>query len=145
VRVVHRDGTVADVVDVRAPVGIEVGFTVLRRPEQPITPKIKLVDGQGQVAFNAIDTDPRWHASPEPGDYVVTAWIPANLLNEGLVNVSPTIVRLTTVKFHHHAGAVDAVSFHVQDPAEGDSSRGLFLGSWQGAVRPLIEWTCEEA
>jgi hypothetical protein len=35
------------------------------------------------------------------------------------------------------------VSFHVQDPGEGDSARGLFTGQWQGVVRPLLEWTTE--
>jgi len=35
----------------------------------------------------------------------------------------------------------EAVSFHVQDPAEGDSSRGTFTGQWRGVVRPLLEWT----
>ncbi len=33
---------------------------------------------------------------------------------------------------HPHAGVRDAVSFHVQDPGEGDSARGLFTGQWQG-------------
>jgi lipopolysaccharide transport system ATP-binding protein len=144
VRVVDAHGALAEVTDVRRSVGIELGLTILRRGADAITPKIKLVDGQGQVAFNAIDTDPRWLEPPAPGDYVVTAWIPSNLLNEGLVNVGVSVVKLATVKFHHHAGVHDAVSFHVQDPAEGDSSRGHYLGSWQGAVRPLIEWTCEQ-
>ena len=65
-----------------------------------------------------------------------------NLLNEGLVNVGVSVVKLA-VKFHHHAGVHDAVSFHVRDPGEGDSSRGHYLGSW--AVRPLIEWTLRRA
>jgi lipopolysaccharide transport system ATP-binding protein len=141
VRAVHPDGSLAEVVDVRRTVGVEIVFTILRRPDEPVTPKIKLVDGQGQVAFNAIDTDPRWHTLPAPGDYVATAWIPGNLLTEGLVNASVSVVKLATVKFHHHTG--ESISFHVQDPGEGDSARGLFLGSWQGAVRPLLEWTCE--
>jgi lipopolysaccharide transport system ATP-binding protein len=144
VRVVLEDGSLAETVDARGPVGIEIGFTVLRKPEQPIVPKVKLVDGQGQTAFNAIDTDPRWHEPPAPGDYVATAWIPGNLLNEGLFVVETTVVKLTSTRFSFHAGVRDALAFHVYDPGEGDSSRGLYLGSWRGAVRPLLEWTVEE-
>ena len=29
-------------------------------------------------------------------------------------------------------------------PGEGDSSRGLFTGTWKGAVRPLLDWTTVE-
>lgn len=143
-RVVLGDGSLAETVDARSPVGIEIGFTVLRTPEQPIVPKVKLVDGQGQTAFNAIDTHPRWHEPPAPGEYVATAWIPGNLLNEGLFVVETTVVKLTAPRFSFHAGLRDALVFHVYDPGEGDSSRGLYQASWRGAVRPLLEWTVEE-
>jgi len=75
---------------------------------------------------------------------VATAWIPGNLLNEGLVTVDVGICSLNAPKLHPHAGCVDAVSFHVQDPGEGDSAKGLFTGQLQGVVRPLLEWTTEE-
>ena len=52
--------------------------------------------------------------------------------------------RSAATKLHPHAGCIDAVSFHVQDPGEGDSARGLFTGQWKGVVRPLLEWTTEE-
>ena len=34
-----------------------------------------------------MDTSPRWHEPTPPGEYVATAWIPGNLLNEGLITV----------------------------------------------------------
>jgi hypothetical protein len=58
--------------------------------------------------------------------------------------VDVAVIELGTVRFHHHAGATGIVSFHVQDRGEGDTSRGLFLGQWRGAVRPLLEWVDEE-
>jgi lipopolysaccharide transport system ATP-binding protein len=143
-RVVHEDGSTADAVDVRMPVGIEIGFTILRENDVPIFPKIKLVGRQGDIAFNAMDTSPRWHTPSEPGDYVTTAWIPGNLLNEGFTSVEVTICSLGAAKLHPHAGARDAVAFHVQDPGEGDSARGHFAGQWRGVVRPLLDWTTEE-
>jgi len=142
VRVVGADGETADFVDVREPVGIELAFSVLRTGS-PVLPKIKVVTG-GQIAFNAMDVEPRWHDPSRPGDYVATAWIPGNFLNEGLVTVDAAICSIDSPKLHHHLSVHEAVSFHVQDPLEGDSSRGTFTGQWRGVVRPLLQWTCEE-
>jgi lipopolysaccharide transport system ATP-binding protein len=139
-RVVQK-GDEAAVVDVREPVGIEVGFEVLKRG-QPVFPKIKVYDPQSVVAFNAMDTSSKWDEPADPGTYVSTAWIPGNLLNEGLVTVWAQIASLTQPKLHTHAGG--GVAFHVQDLGEGDSARGRYLGEWQGVVRPLLEWTTEE-
>ena len=77
-----------------------------------------------------------------PGDYVATAVVPANFLNEGLVSVHVAVCSLGTHRLEHHFQVHDAVSFHVQDPGEGDSARGMFAGQWKGVVRPLLDWTC---
>jgi lipopolysaccharide transport system ATP-binding protein len=143
VRVV-QDEEVAHAVDVRRPVGIEITFTVLEAGDAPIFPKIKVVDQRGDVAFNSMDTSARWHEPAPPGEYLATAWIPGNYLNEGLLSIQAAVCSVGTMKLHSHAIFTDAVSFHVQDPGEGDSARGLFGGQWQGVVRPLLEWTTEE-
>ena len=143
VRVVDEDGGVVQGADVRQPVGVEIGFTVLEDGE-PVLPKIKVYDARGEVAFNAMDTSARWHDPTPPGDYVSTAWIPGNFLNEGLTTVDVTVCSIAAPKLHGHAGVYNAVSFHVQDPGEGDSARGLFMGQWKGVVRPLLEWTTEQ-
>jgi lipopolysaccharide transport system ATP-binding protein len=143
VRVVDGGGAVVDAADVREAVGIEIGFTVLRQGPA-LFPKIKVYDARGDVAFNAMDTGERWNQPALPGDYLATAWIPANLLNEGLVTIDAAVCSLGTLKLHPHAGANNAVSFHVQDPGEGDSARGRFAGQWKGVVRPLLDWSVEE-
>jgi lipopolysaccharide transport system ATP-binding protein len=143
VRTLHEDGSPADFVDVRQAVGIEIGFRVLR-PGEAVIPKIKVLDRQGEIAFNAMDTSERWSEPADPGDYVATAWIPGNLLNEGLTSVDVSLCSLASPKLHHHLYERDVVSFHVQDPGEGDSARGHFTGQWKGVVRPLLDWTCEE-
>jgi len=142
VRVARADGETADSVDVREPVGIELAFTVLR-DGPPILPKVKVVAG-GQIAFNAMDVDARWREPSSPGDYIATAWLPGNFLNEGLVTVDAAVCSIDSPKLHHHVSLHEAVSFHVFDPLEGDSSRGTFTGQWRGVVRPLLDWTVEE-
>jgi lipopolysaccharide transport system ATP-binding protein len=142
VRVV-QEGDERGAVDVRDPVGIEICFDVLR-PGPAVFPKIKVYDSRGDVAFNAMDTSARWLEQSAPGEYVATAWIPGNYLNEGLTTVDVTISTIHAPKLTPHAGSRSVVAFHVQDPAEGDSARGTFTGQWQGVVRPLLEWTTEE-
>ena len=113
-------------------------------PGDPIVPKLKLYDQHGATAFNAMDVSGRWHSQSEPGEYVTTAWIPSNFLNEGRMSVDVDVVTIASPKLHPHGSARQAVSFHVYDPAEGDPARGLFTGQWRGVVRPLLEWTTEE-
>jgi lipopolysaccharide transport system ATP-binding protein len=142
IRVLPHDQMPPGVVDVRRPVGIEVVFEV-RRDGKPVFPKIKVLDQEGAIAFNAIDTDERWHAPSRPGTFSATAWIPGNLLNEGPVIVEAAVCSLDYPKFEHHAAVYEAVSFEVLDPGGGDSARGQFSGQWRGVVRPMLDWTCE--
>jgi lipopolysaccharide transport system ATP-binding protein len=141
-RVLDEDGDLVDASDVRRPIGVEISFRVLGS-DTAVIPKIKVVDRQGDIAFNAMDTHERWNAATAPGVYRATAWIPGNLLNEGLTAVDVELVSLAAPKLLHHAQERNAVSFHVQDPGEGDSARGLFTGQVRGVVRPLLEWDAE--
>ncbi|HET8742626.1 MAG TPA: ABC transporter ATP-binding protein [Gaiella sp.] len=142
VRALPHDGMPPGVVDVRKPIGVEITFRVLRNGK-PLFPKIKVLDQEGAIAFNAMDIDRRWLEQTPPGDYAATAWIPANLLNEGSAIVEVAICSLDFPKLEHHAAVYEAISFEVLDPSEGDSARGQFSGQWRGVVRPLLEWTCE--
>jgi lipopolysaccharide transport system ATP-binding protein len=140
VRVIDESGSRTETVDVRRPVGIEIQFSVLRHGV-PVFPKIKLFDGKGDVAFNALDTSPRWKDAQQPGDYSATAWIPGNLLNEGLISIHVDMCSFGPARLSHHATARDLISFHVHDPGEGGSASGQYRGQLQGVVRPLLEWT----
>ncbi|MGZ4314353.1 MAG: ABC transporter ATP-binding protein [Gaiellaceae bacterium] len=138
-----QDGRAVESADVRRPIGIELAFDVLD-DKHAVFPKIKVKSGEGEIVFNALDTNPRWHEPAAPGPYVSTAWIPANLLNEGLFTVDPAVTSLGTGKLLPHTGERQAVSFHVHDTGEGDSARGNYSGQLRGTVRPLLEWTTEE-
>src|SRR5262249_22703843 len=142
VRVVDELGETVQTADVRRPVGIEIVFRVLEQG-QPVFPKIKVYDRRMDIAFNAIDTDERWNDPSPPGDYAATAWIPANLLNEGMATVDVAVASFGTAKFRQHAALYGAISFQVYDPGDGNSARGRFTGELRGVVRPLLEWTTE--
>ncbi|MGI8973762.1 MAG: ABC transporter ATP-binding protein [Gaiella sp.] len=141
-RVVDGDGETVHTIDVREAVGVEVRFTVLEHTG-PLFPKLKVTNERGEVVFNALNTDPRWQSPPELGTYVSTAWIPANLLNEGFMSIDVTVAAFGGAKLVNHVNVPGLVSFHVRDPGEGDSAKGFFTGQLKGAVRPLLEWTTE--
>jgi lipopolysaccharide transport system ATP-binding protein len=143
VRVVDHDGAPAPAIDVRQQIGIEIGFRVLGEGRS-VVPKIKVIDQHGAICFNALDLSPRWNEAAAVGEYLATAWIPGNLLNEGRFSVDVEVVTIASPKLLPHAGAHKVVAFHVYDPAEGDSARGLYTGQLRGVVRPLLEWTSEE-
>ena len=65
IRALPHDGMPPGVVDVRRPIGIEIVFEVLR-DGKPLFPKIKVLDQEGAVAFNAMDTDERWLGPTPP-------------------------------------------------------------------------------
>ena len=72
------------------------------RHGEPIFPKIKVLDARRDIAFNAMDTSERWHEPSPPGEYVATAWIPGNLLNEGSTTVDIAVCSLEAPKLRHH-------------------------------------------
>jgi lipopolysaccharide transport system ATP-binding protein len=60
------------------------------------------------------------------------------LLAEGFFSVSAAMVSEAPFRIHFHEE--QAVSFHVTDPMTGDSARGLHVGPFPGAIRPLLKW-----
>ncbi|HET9289206.1 MAG TPA: polysaccharide ABC transporter ATP-binding protein [Gaiella sp.] len=141
-RVVDMNGDIASTVDVREPIGIEVRFVVLGETG-PLFPKLKLANDRGEVVFNALDPDPRWRSAPEPGTYTCTAWIPANLLNEGVIGVDVAVASMSGPGLVNHVNVPSVVKFHVHDPGLGDTAKGHYTGQLRGGVLPLLDWTTE--
>jgi lipopolysaccharide transport system ATP-binding protein len=145
-RVVDENGDALSTADVREAVGIELQFVVLDE-EEPVFPKIKLTNDRGEIVFNAFDTSSRWHTVPRAGTYRCTAWIPPNLLNEGVIAVDVAIASLSGggAGLANHVNVPSIVKFQVVDPRLGDSASGLHTGQVKGGVRPLLGWTTEYA
>jgi homopolymeric O-antigen transport system ATP-binding protein len=143
-RVVDTTGDTVQTVDVREPFGVEMQFVVLGETG-PLFPKLKLANDRGEVVFNVLDPDPRWRESPEPGTYTCTAWVPPNLLNEGIIAVDATVASLGGPALRNHVNVPSIVTFNVVDPGLGDTAKGLFTGQLRGGVRPLLEWTTSYA
>jgi lipopolysaccharide transport system ATP-binding protein len=139
VRVRDSSGRVADAIDIRERVGIELEYDVLQ-PDVRLLPHFTVTTAQGVLAFVGLDRDPRWRGQPRPcGRYVDVGWIPGNFLAEGamLVGAAMRAYQPDTLHFYER----DAVAFQVLDPATPDTVRGEYPGGIPGAVRPALEWT----
>jgi lipopolysaccharide transport system ATP-binding protein len=138
VRVRTQDGQVADAVDIRQPVGIEIEYEVLQS-DHILLPYYSVFNQEGVKVFAAIDQDPDWRGRPRlPGRYVSTSWIPGNLLSEGMFFIGAAIRDPRPKVWHVHER--EAVGFQVIDSLDGDSARGDFTGHMAGAIRPLLQW-----
>jgi lipopolysaccharide transport system ATP-binding protein len=140
-RVRTEDGQIADLIDIRRLVGIEIEFEVLK-PGHVLLPHFKLFNQIGIEAFNSLDVDPDWRGRPRPaGRYISTGWIPGNFLAEGMMFIGVAMVTLHPKIVHFYER--DVVAFQVVDSTDGDSARGDWTGGLAGVVRPLLKWTTQ--
>jgi len=138
IRVRTQDGRVTDTVDIRQPVGIEIEYEVLQ-PGYELRVYYHVLNEDGIEAFLSIDNDSAWLKKPRPiGRYVSTAWIPGNLLSEGMYFIGPGIYTLNPEVKRFRVS--DAVGIHIIDGMDGHGAR--VDSSWiiPGVVRPLLKW-----
>lgn len=139
IRVVNQRGQSISSVLMDEPFGIEVMFDVLR-PGKNIQPALHFKNEAEQYLFVVAYTDPAWMAAPPPvGRHVATVWVPAHLMNAGVVHVAAAVN--TPDPFERHVVIERAVSFNVFERF-GDMSgaRGLYSRNFPGVVRPRLQW-----
>jgi lipopolysaccharide transport system ATP-binding protein len=141
VRVRTEDGQCTDRIDIRKPVGLEMEYEVLK-PDYRLMPNFHVYNEEGVHVFSAHEHDPLWRGRTRPpACYRSTAWIPGNLLSEGImfVDVGLTTVEPLIIQFTER----QAVAFQVIDSPDGDSARGDWSGPMAGVVRPLLKWSTD--
>jgi lipopolysaccharide transport system ATP-binding protein len=139
VRALAQDGRVADVVDIRKSVSIEMEYDVLK-PGYLLLPYYDVLNEQGTVVFASVDVDPAWRKRSRPsGRWSSTAHIPGNMLSEGTHFVTAGLIVLNPLL--HEFEETEAVAFQVVDNLDGTSARGDWTGNMAGVMRPLLKWT----
>lgn len=142
VRVIDENGDTNYSFDIRKPVGIEVTFDVLRPTTYALYPYITLHNEEEVWLFTSIDTGEEWRGQPrQPGRYCSVAWVPGNILAEGVMTVD---VGMRTeiphiIHFHDH----DTVAFQVVDSPDGDTARMDYSGKMRGVMRPYLKWATQ--
>ena len=138
VRVLKRDGSVTEAVDIRQAIGMEMEYDVIGEGHV-LYPNFHVFNDEGVRVFIAIDQDLDWRGRPRPkGRFISTAWIPGNFLAEGTHVVGAALTTFTPMTVHFEEQ--EAVAFQVVDTMTGDSARGDYAGRLPGVVRPLLEW-----
>ena len=93
-----RTATSTDAVDVRDRSGSRSRSRSCGTDGPADLPEDQARTTRGERRFNALDTSARWLEPAAPGEYVSTAWIPGNLLNEGLITVDVGVCSLGTLE-----------------------------------------------
>jgi lipopolysaccharide transport system ATP-binding protein len=141
VRICTEDGRVAESIDIRHKVGMEMEFEVLQ-PGHVLAPNFHVYNENGIIVFISHDLDPAWSGRPRPpGIYTSTAWIPGNFLSEGTLFVGAAVSTLEPVVVHFYEPQV--VAFRVVDNHDEDSARSQYKGPYPGVVRPALKWTTQ--
>jgi len=138
VRIKTEEGMVSETMDIRRPVGLEMEYEVLKSG-YILLPFFNVCNESAVHVLELVDLDPAWRRRRRPaGKYVVTAWIPGNLLAEGMLFVSCGITTLEPriLQFNEQ----DVAAFQVIDSRDGDSARGDWQGTFTSVVRPLLRW-----
>jgi lipopolysaccharide transport system ATP-binding protein len=141
VRVHNEDGHTTEAVDIRRPVALEMKYDVLEA-DHVLLPRFDLFNEAGTCLFATQDPDSEWRRRPRSvGRFTSTAWIPGNLLAEGVILVAASVVAAERHRQHVHER--DAVGFHVIDnihirPGAGT---GAIEAPLPGLLRPLLRWT----
>ena len=139
VRVVTENGEVAEGMDIRRPIGVEIEYDVLQAGHV-LVPNYFFHNEEGICAFGVSESDPEWRGKTRPeGRFASTVWIPGNLLAEGTLFVSAAISTMDPVSIHFYER--DVVAFQVIDSMDGDSARGDYGGPIPGVVRPQLQWS----
>jgi lipopolysaccharide transport system ATP-binding protein len=137
-RVRSEDGQIVDTIDIRRPVQIEMEYDVLTSG-YVLMPYYQFHTQEGTIAFEAVDLDPAWRGrARDAGRWISVASIPGNLLSEGILSVSAGLQTINPVIKQYYEREV--VAFHIVDTLSGDSARGDWPGSFEGYVRPLLNW-----
>jgi lipopolysaccharide transport system ATP-binding protein len=134
-----ENGQGLDSIDIRRSFGIEVLWEVTETGHD-LAPHFSFINESGDLLFVTIDLDPEWRGKIRPlGKFRSTAWVPGNLLAEGILYVHCHLYDNTLNV--PDCSEKPAISFQIVDTYEGDSARGDYGQHFPGVVRPLLEWT----
>jgi lipopolysaccharide transport system ATP-binding protein len=136
---VRAEGMESAVIDIRRPISVDIDYEVLQQ-RFAIQPNIHVYNEEGVCVFITNDSYAVENREARlPGRYRATVALPGNFLSEGMFSVDIALSTHTPLIVHAHERGT--LTFQIHDPAEGDSTRGTYVGPHPGAVRPLLPWT----
>lgn len=134
----NEAGSVLSRFDTTDKVGITLEYEVLK-DDIMFTHGINVFNQENTNIFNSHDVTSSIRLEKRrKGKYKATAWIPGNLLPEGIFSVSVALFlpNPVDVLVHEH----EVLSFETYTDFSKLSARGNYADEFPGIVRPLIHW-----
>ena len=108
----------------------------------PLHPAVHVYNEENQCVFVSSDGHLAERRQPRrKGRYRNTCLIPPNFFAEGMFSIDVSIGTHDPVIVHVFERGL--LAFHIHDPADGSTVRGLYAGPYPGVVRPDLRWTSE--
>jgi lipopolysaccharide transport system ATP-binding protein len=96
-------------------------------------------NSSGVNIFDSHETNTvHYHEKKNKGLYEATVWIPKNLFSEGVILIGVALVTHDPFVVHFHERnsiAFNMIDNHIESPTRGD-----YVGSLPGIIRPLLKW-----
>lgn len=134
----NEKGSLLSRFDTTEKIGITLEYKVLK-DDSIFTHGINLYNQENINIFNSHDVTSSIRLEKrKSGNYKATAWIPGNLLPEGIFSLSVALFLPNPVDIlvHEH----DALTFEIFTDFSKHSARGNYADDFPGIVRPLIQW-----
>lgn len=132
-RLIDGNHQVTHAVDITQRIGIEYKYRVLQGGEERI-PNVHIYNKKGECVF--VSGAPAKNRQTQPREYVVVAWIPEHLLNDGTYLVGLALSTMSPLRVHFFAQET-----LVFDVIEDISQRpNKYNQSMPGVIRPNLLW-----
>ncbi|MFH1461887.1 MAG: ABC transporter ATP-binding protein, partial [bacterium] len=135
---VKQENQTTDTVNIQLPVEIEMEYKVIKSGSVLI-PNYHFFNESGICIFVSSDQDPEWQRKiRRTGTYKSSVLIPGNFLSDGILTVGVAISTFTPISVHFYEQ--DAIAFRIVEDFENSPTRGEYMGSIPGILRPLLNW-----
>ena len=119
-------------------VGITIRYEVIEEGNKLHT-AFNFYDRNGINIFDSHENNTiNYYERKKCGIYETTVWIPENLFAEGVILVGVAIVTHDPFEVHFHER--DCIAFNMIDDQINSPTRGEYVGSLPGIIRPLMKW-----
>ncbi len=128
--------------DTTEKIGISMEYEILKE-NVAFTHGINVYNQENANIFNSHDVKTALEqAKRGRGNYRATAWIPGNLLPEGIFTIGLALFLPNPVDILAHEK--EALSFEVFTDFSKLSARGNYADEFPGYVRPLLQWDLQK-
>jgi len=119
-------------------VGITVSYEVIEEGNK-LHAAFNFYDRNGINIFDSHENNTlNYYERKKCGKYETTVWIPENLFAEGVILVGVALVTHDPFQVHFHER--DCIAFNMIDDLDHSPTRGEYVGSLPGIIRPLMKW-----